>query len=345
MTNVALSPQHMRGIARVRAARDEHLAALHGSHMTLREAFAYQTVLRNDPDGARRVVERAERGWARKDARRATLEAGELAALRRAQQKVSPILIAFCAHEGLDVGVVADAILPQSLALGPGDGHPWLATGSAAYEAALAEACPPPPQRNDRAVTIRSRHDPRGEAVAMMFGAGVDFQAHVGRAHVSAHQGYGLLTLPDAIPETLLTAAQGGRLDSLVDHPVLRGRYIITSSSPRGRGRTGTLISFSCPRVAMPALGAALPAGATLLFTDPALGGAAAVDDMLARMVRAILARHAYPNWSLLLREARNRVRAINLTRWRSTPLPDPTEAQVATAVEAAKRLPIRALA
>lgn len=165
----------------------------------------------------------------------------------------SPLLLDLVALEGLDLDEVIGAMKPPP-------GWPTLPAHSARHSMALKLAIHLGPRR-DRAfhratvrggVRFRSPDDPGGAfgfwPARDAFCVRRDFEP----CSLVVIGADARLRLPSGIPDTLLCAAPGRRLDEIVDHPLFIGRGYRVRRSHSEDANGGPALDFRCGLVTLP---------------------------------------------------------------------------------------------
>lgn len=306
---------------------------LHMHHRSLREEYAYLLSIRANPEEMLRWTAKFQNHLSETLRTKRAKSDAKTAELRGRRTSISSLAVSFCEFEGLELSAALDSIQSDAVQPLPGDGHPWLATGSASHIEASAEPTVRNVMRRDAAI-IRGRGDLRGSATLHQPQHTVELTAHLGRACVWTKMGMANLLLPDVIPETLATALIGRRVSEFVDHPVLLGESLIIIEVKTIRSAAHrTSVRFRCPDLPVPVPLSATGGRRLSLHVDPVLDGAAATGDIVDRMALATMLKLGKISANVLLLEASDRIQRINFSRPGHNPLPDPTVSQARNAV------------
>lgn len=338
----AAGPRNGRHATADRNANDAQLKeafrALHAYHGSFRLYVAYQKAIRDNPERAARWIAEFEEERVRQEALWRTRIQSALTRLRSARREASPLVAAFCALEGLDPLVVADAVGPPEAAPPKDSAHPWIATGSREHveRIGLADRWLAWPRVEQDQVVLRCWWDPRGTASVVQRGHSLELHCALGNALIGTSGGRARLTVQGAMPETLLMGARGRPVSDLVSHPlILDPKYrIVAASSDAGE----TIIEFACANVPWPPVGAVACAGPARLDVDPLRDGADAVQDLADRAALRVSSTIAALDEGGLLRNVRREVARINLCSPRMPPLPEPTIEQIRSAAAKLRR-------
>lgn len=310
----------------------EAFRSLHLWRGSFRRVIAYQQFIRDDPERAARWIAEFEEENVRQDAHWKIRIQRALTRLRSARREASPLVAAFCALEGLDPLVVADAVSPTEAAPPLNSTHPWIATGSPEQveRIGLADRWLAWPRVEQDQVVLRWWFDPRGSASIEQRGHALELHCALGRALIGTSGGTARLTVQGVMPETLLMGARGRPVSDLVSHPLILDPTfrIITAFGKPGE----TIIEFACANVPWPPVGGVAGAGPARLHVDPLRDGADAVQDLADRAALGVSPSVAALDEGGLLRDVRREVARINLCSPRMPPLPAPTIDQIRSA-------------
>lgn len=217
------------------------------------------------------VFDAAARGWMGRLADRLGIadllacevggeERVELAVFRAHHASVrgaSPLALDLLAHAGIDPDQATWALRPRGAAPG------WLC-GPVDGRAGRAGARPTTWPDIDReaqdrflhgGLVLRERVAPAGALGIRLSPGGLEVAARLGRAWLRTWRGVATLASAVSLPETVLAALPGRRLDHVFDHPALRGRgYVVERVARRSplwlEGGSGWSILFDAAPLA-----------------------------------------------------------------------------------------------